>query len=100
YMNPRLGKYLLKSVLLMPFKSHFVGFHNSHLPHSYTKDLFTTVWEKEPELLYNTCLNKFRTTNDVNHWLMRYWCLASGKFSFRAPDFGHYFNISDQNEEM
>ena len=50
------------------------------MPFSYLKLTFEEVWEKEPEILKDTCLRKFRSKLDVNQWLMRYWQLASGSF--------------------
>lgn len=99
YINISLGKQLFQSLLLMPFKS-FTGFYDPHIPQSFTKSLFKEVWSKEEELLYNTSMNKFRNENDVNQWLIRYWYLAQGNFSYRSPKVGKYFEITDDNEEL
>ena len=38
------------------------------------------VWEKEGEILHQTCLHKFRTVEDVNQYLFRFWQLCSGEY--------------------
>ncbi|MCD8123483.1 MAG: hypothetical protein LUE23_00345 [Lachnospiraceae bacterium] len=43
------------------------------------------MWEKENALLRQTCGHRFRSTEDVSDWLMRYWQLAKGDFVPRTP---------------
>lgn len=91
--NPKYGKYLLRTFLLLPFSKH-TGFYDFHLSMTFRKQTFLDVWGKEPETLYKTCCNKFRTADDVNIWLMRYWQLAGGQYkAYRI--LGQYFEIGD-----
>lgn len=93
--SPKVGSKLLRTIALAP-SSKFVGFWNSHLPISYNKKTFETVWGKCEKELINTTNNKFRTPYDVSHWLMRYWQLASGNYSVGSR-IGKVFDLSEQN---
>lgn len=97
--NWRYGKNLIRTMLLMPWEV-FVGFRNPHLPMSHKKSTFTKLWKIEKEALEETCNNKFRGKNDLNHWLMRYWNLCLGKFEPRKSSVGQYFNVSDNNKPI
>lgn len=79
WINFRYGKYLLKTLLLLSWRE-FPGILVPHLPQPYNKKTFFEVWEKEPQLMHNTSLSKFRSDKDVNQWLMMYWHLAKGEF--------------------
>ena len=45
------------------------------------KRTFADIWKKEPELLHETSLHRFRTNDDVNQWLAIWWQVAGGTFS-------------------
>lgn len=93
----RYGKKLLKNIYLYPF-ANFVGFENPHMPIPYLKATFEEVWKSEPEILEKTCNNKFRSNEDVNQWLFRYWQLASGNFHPQKPNKGVFFSIGKDDE--
>lgn len=95
--NYKYKYFNLRSILLMPWK-FIPGFYDSHIPVSYLKSTFDEVWEKENILLDRLCYNKFRTKNDVNHWLFRYWQLASGTFQPRNVDIGKLYSLTDSNQ--
>ena len=63
------------------FPEAFLGFKNLHAPASFLKRTFADIWEKEPELLHETSLHRFRTNDDVNQWLAIWWQVAGGTFS-------------------
>lgn len=94
WINPRYGKYMLRTLFLLPWKE-FAGFYELHTPYSYLKETFREVWEKEEKYLEEVCEHKFRDDKDVNQWLMRYWQLANGNFVPRSPDFGKMYIIND-----
>ena len=60
---------------------YFTGFKNLHAPAAYMKKTFYEVWAAEPGLLMKTTKNRFRTSEDVNQWVMLWWQVASGSFS-------------------
>jgi hypothetical protein len=80
WINPVYGKYLAKSMLLLPWK-RFPGFLGAHLAQPFRKQTFEEVWAVEPELLRRTGKSRFRSQSDVNQWIFRYWHLVKGEFS-------------------
>lgn len=80
WFNLRYGRGLINNILLYPWKE-FSGFIDPHLPNSFLKSTFIEVWHEASDTLEETCSMKFRSNNDVNQWLMRYWQLAKGTFA-------------------
>jgi len=99
WFNLRYKKQLLSTFLNMPY-GVFTGFFDPHLPNSYLKSTFEEVWEKEYEVLNDTCTHKFRDRRDVNQWLIRYWQLVKGNFAPRNADIGVSYSLSSNNEEI
>lgn len=92
WYNLKNGKALLRTLVL----SHcprFPGFWQHHLASPYKKSVLCEVWEKEYDILNNTCLHRFRETTDVNQWLFKEWQLASGNFVPRSVKFGYSYYI-------
>lgn len=83
----------------MPWKD-ILGFYDYHIPVSYNKSTFGKVFDKEKQAFLDTFNNKFRKKNEINHWLIRYWQLASGNFSPRDINFGKNFAISDDPSDI
>lgn len=83
YKNKRYRwKDNLRTLLLEKFHpDYFTGFKNLHAPASYMKSTFQEVWEAEPEKLSATCRDRFRTSDNVNQWVVLWWQIASGQFS-------------------
>ncbi|MDH6353722.1 hypothetical protein M2132_000039 [Dysgonomonas sp. PH5-45] len=79
WINLRYGKYLLKSLLLLPWNK-FPGLLNAHLAHPFRKETFAEVWQAEPDILNTTGLAKFRSHTNVNQWIFRFWYIAKGEF--------------------
>ena len=63
------------------FPECFLGCKNLHAPAAFSKSTYVTLWDLEPELLHQTCCNRFRSNDDVNQWLAQWWQIASGNFS-------------------
>lgn len=63
------------------YPNYFTGFKNLHAPAAYLKKTFYEVWEAESDLLLQTTMNRFRTSEDVNQWVMLWWQVANGSFS-------------------
>ena len=94
YYNIKYGKDLLRTLCLTPW-IHFTGFCNYHLPYSIQKKNLEEIWEREPEVLDQTCSHKFRNSNDVNIWLVLYWQYVTGRFTPRSPKIGYLTGLSD-----
>ena len=62
------------------FPDYFTGFRNLHAPVPYLIKTFRQVWDAEPELLHQTCCDKFRSPCNVNQWVCLWWQIASGNF--------------------
>ena len=77
--NFKYGAKMLKSVLLKSWK-FFTGVENQHIPLALKKSTMDEVWEKEEKRLLKTQCRKFRSNDDNNIYLFRYWQLFSGKF--------------------
>lgn len=100
WFNFKYGKGLIKNLLLYNWKN-IAGFHNYHMPSAFLKSTFETVWSKEPEILDEASVTKFRSENDVNQYVMSLWQIYSGKFSVKAhKDFGKLFTLGDNNAEL
>lgn len=67
------------------------------MPTSFLKESFKNVWEKEYDLLNETSMAKFRSKNDVNQWLIKWWQMCEGKFYPRKYNIGINTVITDDN---
>ncbi|MCQ2454866.1 MAG: Stealth CR1 domain-containing protein [Clostridia bacterium] len=89
--------YLLKNIQFIMGK-FFPGFKYFHLPTSFLKSTFSTIWEKEPELMDRTSSHKFRVLTDANQWLIKDWQFCEGNFYPRNTKIGCYVSIEDNNK--
>jgi len=87
---------LYQTVVLLPWR-WFPGFYYQHLPSNFLKSTLEKVWMAAEEKLHETSLNKFRTGDQVNQWLFKYWQLANGTFVPQDVRKGHCFHIRDKN---
>jgi len=94
FYNLKYGASVLKTLFLFPHNS-FCGFVDMHLPVSYDKKIFKDVVKNNKESFIRTFHNRFRSSNDVNHWLVRYWQICLGNFSPRDINFGKYYSIDE-----
>lgn len=92
WLNVKYGSGLLRTLSLLTYP-HFISFLNLHLPYSYLKSTYRTVWEEEGALLSQSSAHRFREPMDVNHWIFSYWQYASGNFHPRSTRFGKCFQI-------
>lgn len=92
WFNLSNGKLLFRTIALYP-SPRFPGFWQGHISSSYNKSTFETLWEKEFDVLDNTCSHKFRESSDVNQWLFKEWQIASGNFVPRKANFGQTYYI-------
>jgi hypothetical protein len=79
WFNLAYGAEMMRSLLLLPWP-RFTGFVDPHQPQPFLKSTFEEVWSKEREKLEKTSASKFRSCDDVNQYLFRYWQLAKGEF--------------------
>lgn len=95
YFTPKYGTKLLNNMFMLS-ASCFTAFEDPHTAQPYTKSLFEEVWENCHEILMETASHRFRSPDDVNQWLFRYWNLAKGDFyPINNLKKSRYFDISD-----
>lgn len=100
YINPKYGKMNIRTLACLLWKET-TGFQNFHLPQPYLKSTLDEVWEKCPEILTETMRSRFRSENDVNQWLFRYWQLCKGDFYPINPKKDRkYFELNMDIEEI
>lgn len=99
FFSLKYGKHLIKNFCVLPWRN-ILGFYDNHIPVSYNKNSFKIIWDKEKELLEKVSQHKFRTKEDINHWVIRYWQLCSGNFIPRETKFGCYYNISNELDRI
>lgn len=97
WFSPKYGKLMLYNLYYIPGKN-FPGFRNFHSCIPYLKSTFEEVWEKYPAILDNSCKNRFRSRDDTNHYLFRYWRLAQGSFVPAKPNCA-YLTIGEDSIE-
>lgn len=97
WFSLKYGKSILKNLYYAPI-GKFNGFVNPHLPNSFLKSTYEKVWKEEEKYLNCVCKNRFRTKEDVNQYLMRYWQLVEGKFYPRNPNIGCCAVLGQDNE--
>jgi len=99
WFSPRSPKATLKN-LYMFAANGFSQFDNPHLPLPLLKSTIETLWKKENAILDDTCSHRFRSNDDVNQWLIRYWQFATGKFIQASKPQGKFFSIGKHDEQM
>ena len=67
-----------------------------HIHTSFLKKTFFEVLEKEGELVDKTCVNKFRTAEDISQYLIRDWQIFKGDFVPQKP-IGRAFNTAQMS---
>lgn len=82
WFNIKNGKQMVRTLLLMPWK-FIPNIYTDHGPNAYTKKVFETLWEKEYEILDQTCSHRFREITDVTQILMKFWQICEGEFEPR-----------------
>lgn len=99
FLNLKYGKQNIKTIATLPWHL-LLGFQDLHIPISFRKETFESVWNLEEDNLRNTLKNKFRSNEDYNIWLFRYFQLLKGQFIPRSANFGKYYDISNNNSNI
>lgn len=94
FYNSKYGILNLKNILLSPY-SAFCGFYDFHMPVAYNKSIYKSVFQLDEVHLNEISRHRFRSTLDINHWLVRYWQFCTNNFHPRRISFGKYLNIDN-----
>ncbi|MDO5411289.1 MAG: Stealth CR1 domain-containing protein [Lachnospiraceae bacterium] len=92
FFTLKYKKGLLRNLLLAPLE-WFSCFRSEHVPIAHLKSTFDTVWREEEAVLSATGSNRFRSREDVTHWLMKDWRICEGQFVPRSTDWSHCFEL-------
>ena len=98
WYNLKNGKSLVRTMALQ-FCPRFPGFMINHLSIPYNKSTFDKVWNAEYDILDETSKHKFRQADEVNHWLMKEWQIASGNIENQPLNFGKAFFIREETTD-
>lgn len=93
FFNLKYSHYIVHNVFAL-FNSGITGYHNAHVALPALKSTFEKVWELEHDLLSKTSSNRFRTLEDVNHWLMSHWNIENNQFVPQYFKFGKTYPMS------
>ncbi len=97
WFSAKYGKLMLHNLYHLPGQA-FQGFRNFHTCIPYLKSTFEELWEKYGELLEQSSKNRFRSREDINHYVFRYWRLAKGEFCPAKPNCA-YLTIGQDSME-
>ncbi|WKF71650.1 stealth family protein [Pediococcus pentosaceus] len=98
YFSYKYGiKRILSATTTLPFKK-IIGFYDEHLATPYLKSDFSRVTNKATKAVEKTSLNKFRTNNDINEWIVRYYEYCTGKFVPRKKGFGKFYELKEYKD--
>lgn len=95
WFSLKYGKNLLNNALISSWDC-FTGFRNFHTCVPYLKSTLEEVWQTFPDVLDDTCSHKFRSKEDVNQYLFRYWQLVNNRFMPMKPN-SAYITIGKQD---
>lgn len=100
YINPIYGfKNNLKNIFMLATPK-YSSFLVSHQSSAFLKSTLNKVWDKEYDTLNETCMHKFRTKNDVNQYIFKYWQYCEQKFLPRNSSFGINLSVSEHNDKI
>jgi len=95
YLNFKYGRTNWKNILQYSWHNISPRYFN-HTANPFLKSTFEEIWKKEPILLDQVCQNKFRSSNDINQYVMKAWQIYSGNFTPKAHNkFGECITLSD-----
>ncbi|OTP27615.1 Stealth CR1 domain-containing protein [Enterococcus mundtii] len=97
YYNKNYGIENIRNILLFLWKD-FTGFYEPHTAVSLNKTFFEEVWTREYNEVNKTVHSKFRSKEDLNFWLIRYWQLCSGYFYPQRKSFSKMFILDNENK--
>ena len=84
----------LKTYVLSKF-GEFPGMIIPHVENSLLKDNMKDLWDKEYDILNETCLKKFRDKNQVSQNIYTWSIAVSGNFEIRTNKFGHFYYANE-----
>jgi hypothetical protein len=100
WFNIKYAQLLPLNIIFLPWE-RFPGLLEKHVSTSFLKSSYIEVWDKEYELLNETCMHKFRNfKTDVNQWLIKEWQIAKGIFIPRYINSSKLYTIYNIEDAM
>ena len=94
WYNISYGKTFIRTVA-NSFQSGIYGLVIPHLSVPYRINDFVRLWDLYPDLLRDVQYHRFRNSNDLSHYLFRFWRMCLGDFHPRTS-LGKYYNLNSQ----
>lgn len=94
----KYGKTQIHNAIQLLTNRHVSNYVISHNAISFNKSSYVKAKKIWPNLIENTISHKFRTSNDVSIWLIRYLQLETGNFEMRSPSFSKYYRLNEISE--
>lgn len=86
WFSPQLPlSYRISNALNYFFSKRFVGFSVEHIPFAYKKSYYDVLWDELNPVLSASVRNKFRSPQDLNQYLLRYYSIITNDY-FLSPD--------------
>lgn len=79
---------------------HFLGFGHEHSANPMLKSVCEEVWREEKYVLEASSRLKFRCSGNVSNWLLRYWQLATGRFTPYVQEGRRYVTVDAPGAEL
>lgn len=79
WLYPGYGVQVIRTLLLLPF-NRLQGIYNPHGPMAVLKSTYRKIWDRDREIMEDTCLCRFRSGQNVSPYIFRYEQLLKGDF--------------------
>ena len=80
YSKKNMKCYIKNKMFSMMKRQEFFGIEFAHLPQPFLKSMFDKVWDENTDILDRVCKNKFRSSEDVNQYVIKYYQYLTGNF--------------------
>lgn len=91
-------KALVRSSLLLVIGRQIPLFELYHHPQPHLKSNFIEVNNEYPEIIQKVRGLRFRSCNDVNQYVFRFWGLIKGKYYPKKNNDAYYVGVNDIND--
>lgn len=98
WLRPSYGKNAIRTLLLLPFQ-RLQGIYNPHGPMPFLRETCRLLWERDGDVMDETCRCRFREGNNVSAYVYRFEQLLSGNFVPRKNQNG-YYTVGDSVEDI
>jgi len=98
YINPEYGRINNLKNYIANFSSRYNYIEHYHQPQPYLKSIWQAAFRECDADILRTSSHRFRSRDDIIHYLFRYWQLIQGKFIPRLEDDFATATISSESQ--